>query len=103
MKAEKQFLLDEIKEKIEGSKALVLTSYSGFEANKNAEFRDAIAETGGDFEVVRKRVFLKAAKEAGIELNREDMEGHLAVVFVDEDPIQTTKALFKFRKDHKDN
>ena len=102
MKDEKQFLLDEIREKITSSKAMVLASYTGFEANKNAEFRDLIAETGGDFEVVRKRVFLKAAKEAGIELNRADLEGHLAIVFAESDPIQTTKALFKFRKDNKD-
>ncbi len=102
MKAEKQFLLDEIKEKITNSKAMVFASYSGFEANKNAEFRDLIAETGGDFEVVRKRVFLKAALEAGIEVKREDLTGHLAVVFADSDPLQTTKVLYKFKKDNKD-
>ena len=100
MKEEKQFLLDEIKEKIDSSKAIVVTSYSGFKANSNAKFRDLIAETGGDFEVVRKRVFLKAAQEAGIEFTREELEGHLAVVFAKEDPIQTTKALFKFSKDN---
>lgn len=100
MKTEKQFLLDEIKEKIDSAKALVVTSYTGFEANSNAKFRDLIAETGGDFEVVRKRVFLKAAKEAGLDFSREELEGHLAVVFAKDDPIQTTKALFKFKKDH---
>ena len=102
MKAEKQFLLDEIKEKIVNSKAMVLANYSGFKANMNAEFRDAIFKTGADFEVVRKRVFLKAAAEAGIEFSRKDLSGHLAVVFADTDPLQTAKALYKFTNDNKD-
>ncbi len=101
MKAEKQFLLDEIKEKLDASKAFVLTNYKGFDANNNAEFRSSLIKTGGDFEVVKKRVFIKAASEAGIEINKDDLEGHLAVVFAAEDPITTTKALFKFSKDHK--
>ena len=102
MKAEKQFLLDEIKEQIEASQAMVLTSYKSFEANTNADFRDMIAETGADFEVVKKRVFLKAAKESGIEFDKESLDGHVAVVFAKEDPVKTTKAVVKFGKDHKE-
>ncbi|MCP5492702.1 MAG: 50S ribosomal protein L10 [Chlamydiales bacterium] len=102
MKAEKQFLLDEIKEKLDASKAFVLTNYKGFDANNNAEFRSALIKTGGDFEVVKKRIFLKAAEQAGITVNQNDLEGHLAVVFAKEDPITTTKAVFKFSKDHKE-
>lgn len=79
-----------------------MTSYNKFEANKNAEFRNAIAETGGDFEIVKKRIFLKACADAGVELTKEDLDGHLAIVFAKDDPINTTKALYKFRKENKD-
>ncbi len=102
MKAEKQFLLDEIKDKLDASKAFVLTKYEGFAANQNAEFRSSLVKVGGDFEVVKKRVFLKALEAAGIEIDQADLEGHLAVVFATEDPITTTKALYNFTKDHKD-
>ena len=101
MRAEKQLLLDEIKEWIENSKAFVVASYQGIEANSTADFRKAIVDTGGDVKVIGKRIFLRAAKEAKIEFSREELEGHIALVFACEDPIQTTKALCDFQKAQK--
>lgn len=102
MKSEKQLLLDEIKDKIVESKAFVVTRYSAMQANSAAEFRTCIAEAGGDFEVVKKRVLKKAAEDAGIEIDTDALEGHIGVVFADDDPVQVTKAIFKFSGDNKD-
>lgn len=99
MRQEKQLLLDEIKEKIEESSAFILTKYQNFTADKARNFRDILAKSNGDFEVVRKRVFIKAAEAAGIKLEASAFEGHVAVIFAKEDVVEVSKAALKFGED----
>ncbi len=96
MRPEKQLLLDEIKQKLDGAKAFVLTRYTNLEPNISASFRQTLGKSGGSFEVVRKRIFLKAAQAAGIALDQKLLEGHIGIVFADVDAVQTTKAFFQF-------
>lgn len=100
MRAEKQFLLDEMKEGIDSSDMMVVMSYQKLDANNTAELRKVLAKTGGEMLVVKKRVFFKAAESAGFVLNHADMKGHIGVVFSQGDTVSTTKAIFKFCKDN---
>ena len=102
MRAEKQLLLDEIKEKIDQSKAMVLASYQKLSPNTTAGFRDSLRKIGGGLEVVRKRVLIKAAEASGVQLDPDILEGHIAVIFADEDPVATTKLIFAFSKENED-
>jgi large subunit ribosomal protein L10 len=99
MRSEKQFLLDEIQERVARSPGVLVAQYQGLGATMTENIRRRVRETGGDFEVVRKRVFLKAARNAGIDLNPELLKGHIAVVFTGEDVIQTTKSVVEFGKE----
>lgn len=96
MRAEKQLLLDDIKDMISGSKALVFASYKKFEPNSTASFRSTLSKSGGALEVVKKRVLIKAAQVAGFELDHSQLQGHIAIVIANQDPVQTTKVLYKF-------
>lgn len=100
MRSEKQLLLNDIKDHIAGCKALVYASYQRLSPNMAAGFRSHLAKNGGMLEVVKKRVFLKAAKEAGFELDSSSLEGHVAIVVANEDPVQTTKVIYQFCKDN---
>lgn len=100
MRAEKQLLLDEIKEKIEGSKGFIIARYQGFTAGRSRKFRDYVAEVGGEFEIVRKRIFLKAAKASGYEINLDDLEGHIGIVFAYEDATRIAKSTVKYGDDN---
>lgn len=91
MREEKQLLLDEIKEKIEGSNGFIVTNYQKFDALRAREFRDEIAQAGGEFEVVRKRVFIKAAESVGIQLDVKKFDGHVGVIFTQQDITQLAK------------
>lgn len=102
MRAEKQFLLDEIKEEMDGASAFVVTRYKGLTPNLSSDFRKSLQDAGGDFTVVKKRVLLKAAKAGGITLDPSLLEGHIGVVFAKEDPIPTTKALFSFAQSNEE-
>ena len=53
-------------------------------------------------EVVKKRVLIKAAEVAGITLDPALLQGHIAVVFASEDPIQTTKTVYQFCKENEE-
>ncbi|MDR2539839.1 MAG: 50S ribosomal protein L10 [Chlamydiales bacterium] len=103
MRQEKQLLLNEIKEKIDGSKALVLAQYRSLEPNVSADFRACLEQTGAELEVVKKRILLKAAESAGITLHAFAMQGHIAVVFAKQDPIPATKIIYQFCQDNEKN
>lgn len=100
MREEKKLLLSEIKEKLEGAEALILTRYSSLTPDLSADFRSQLSEAGGSYSVVPKRVLIKAAEEAGIALEHEQLQGHIGIVFAGEDTVAPTKAVFKFAKEN---
>lgn len=100
MRQEKQLLLDDIKERFANAQAILYASYKKLQPNDAANFRMNIAKSGGSIEVVKKRVLIKAAQVAGIELDKALLQGHIAVVFANEDPIQTTKVVYQFCKEN---
>ncbi len=102
MRAEKQFLLDEVQEKLDSAKALVLTSYQKLRPNTVAGLRDTLRKQGGELEVVRKRILLKAMQARGLSFNADALEGHIALFLINEDPVVTTKVIFEFSKEHED-
>jgi len=99
MRPEKQLLLDEIQGQIEGHDAFVIMNYTGLDANMVNQFRCQIAESGGEVEMVRKRILVKAASAAGIELDLEQLPGHVSLVFGGKDAVQTTKTVFQLKKE----
>jgi large subunit ribosomal protein L10 len=100
MRQEKQFLLDELQEKFEKHGSFVIASYENLKASVATDFRNTVAKTGGDFEVVRKRVFQKAAEDKGYQLDPKFLQGHVGVVFTGEDTIETLKAVIDFGKNN---
>lgn len=97
MRPEKELLKNEIRDKIKrNNNTFILMHYAGLSANAANEFRSEISKMGGDIEVVRKRVLVKAADDIGIKLDLEALEGHIGLIFLGQDPLETTKAVFKF-------
>ncbi len=99
MRQEKQFLLDEIKEKIDSSSAFVMFNYEKLGANEVSDFRGKLDGASSELEVVRKRVFLKALLQAGIEIKEEMLKGHVGVVFSKEDPLAPLKMVYELKKE----
>lgn len=101
MRQEKQLLLDEIKQKIDGSASMIVTSYKTLPPNTSWKLRDLLAKQGSIFEVVRKRVFLKASEKAGIQFDGSLLKGHVGVVFINQsDAMEPTKTICKFSADN---
>lgn len=101
MRKEKQLLLDEIKQKIDASTAMIVARYDKLEPNASWQFRDALAKQGSLFEVVRKRLFLKAAEQAGIQIDESLLKGHVGVVFINQpDAMAPAKTIYKFSEEN---
>lgn len=100
MRQEKQLFLDDVKERIEEAPALVLLAYEKLDPNKAADLREDLKKSGSHMFMCSKRVFLKAAEEAGIAFNKESLKGHLAITFTGEDVSESTKTLYTFAKEN---
>ncbi|KAF3362427.1 50S ribosomal protein L10 [Chlamydiales bacterium STE3] len=99
MRQEKQYLLDEVKGQLDQYGTFVIMQYSGLTANAAHQFRRDVAKLGGNVEVMRKRILLKAAEAAGHKLELADLPGHVGVVFAGEDFIETAKLVYKYRQE----
>ncbi len=99
MREEKELLKNEIKDKLESFGSFVIMQYAGLSANAANDFRREVRKNGGDVKVVRKRVLLKAAEDAGVSLDLSSLNGHIGIVFLGADPIEATKMVLKFGQD----
>lgn len=100
MRKEKQLLLNEVKDQIEKYSSFVVMQNVGMSANKANEFRREVAKMGGNVEVMRKRMLVKAAQAAGVTLDVKDMPGHIGLVYTGKEPFEVTKFVFKFSQDN---
>jgi len=100
MRQEKQLLLDEIRGKMEASSSMILTRYGKWSAVKSHQFRRGVRAKGAEFEVVRKRILLKAAHAAGVTLPEAWLDGHIGVIFISGDPLIAAKEIDRFSQEN---
>ncbi len=101
MRKEKALLLHEIKDKIDGSSAMIITRYEKLEPNVSWQLRHQLAKSGGFFEVVRKQVFMKAAALTGFTVDASLLDGHIGVIFVGQtDAMPSTKLIYRFSEEN---
>jgi large subunit ribosomal protein L10 len=96
MRAEKELLLNEIQDKIVASQGFIITQYKSFSPQMSWELTKLLKENKSNFEVVKKSVFVKAAKKANIEIDQQALAGQIGILFVDNDIVETTKTFCKF-------
>jgi large subunit ribosomal protein L10 len=98
MREEKKLLLEEIKEKVKLSKALIVTRYENINTEEMWVFRNTLSKNASELEVVKKRILLKVLEQCGYSYKSKDLNGHIAVVFVkpEGDAVNATKVVFEF-------
>lgn len=102
MRQEKTLLLDQIKEHLNNSDAFVVFKYQNLDANSEANLRNQVAQTGGKLMTLKKRLLVKASEQLGVELNEEQLQGHVSVLSTGENVVDAIKSLYKF-KEEKEN
>ena len=92
-KQEKVERVAELKDRIEGSDALLLTEYRGLTVSEITELRSALAEGGTRFQVVKNTLMRRAVNDAGVAELEALLEGPSAVAFVEGDPVAAAKSV----------
>jgi large subunit ribosomal protein L10 len=90
---EKVQAVAEIKEQIEGARAVYLTEFRGLSVSQLQTLRRALRDTGADYKVVKMTLAKRAADELGIEGISEHLVGPTALTFAHNDAVATAKAL----------
>jgi len=101
---EKVAVVDEVRERLEGTSAALLTEYRGLDVAAISELRRALRAAGGDYKIYKNTLVRFAARDLGLEL--EDLlTGPTAIAFISERPdgtpgdaVDVAKALRDFAK-----
>jgi large subunit ribosomal protein L10 len=96
--AQKQVVIDEIKERASNAKTIVLFDYRGMTDSETKELRIKLRESNSDYKVYKNTLMARAFNDLGIDLNAE-LNGPSAFAYGD-DQIAPIKTLAEFAKTH---
>jgi len=88
--------VDELRELLESSTAVVTADHSGVLVGQMTDLRRALREQGVKFRVVKNRLVARAADAAGMPDVMEIVQGPTALAFGFADPAAPAKALTEF-------
>lgn len=101
---EKVAVVAEVKEKLDGADAVVLTDYRGLDVAAMSTLRRALSAAGGDFKIYKNTLVRFAARELDLEVD-DLLLGPTAIAFVPKgadgapgDPVAVAKALRDFAR-----
>jgi large subunit ribosomal protein L10 len=92
----------EVRERLDGSVATLLTHYRGLSVKDMAQLRTQLRAVNAELRVVKNTLAKRAVADAGIEGLDPFLEGPTGLVFCHDDPVGPAKALKAFAKDHPD-
>lgn len=100
VRPEKVAVVEEVRERLSGSTAAVLTEYRGLTVPELAQLRADLRKTDAEYKVLKNTLTRLAARDAGLDIPDELLTGPTAVTFCAGDPVAVAKALRAFSKDH---
>jgi large subunit ribosomal protein L10 len=94
-KEEKERVVAELKQRLEGTDTLIVADYRGLTMPEIDELRTKLLESGAKFSVVKNTLTRRAAEAAGADALLALLDGPTAVAFLesDGDPVAVAKAL----------
>ena len=84
--------------RISRSSIAIATDFSGLGVNNLTELRKRLREQGVEYRVVKNRIALLAATEAGLDQFAELLEGSTGIAFGYDEPVAAAKTLDEFVK-----
>ena len=99
MRAEKQFLVDEVAAQLAASNYLLLANFTGVTVKDSSAVRDQLRVHGAEYHVVKNSILNIAAKAANLPDLSSHLSGHTALVTGGNNPTGVAKVLVTFFKD----
>src|SRR5450756_723518 len=98
-RTEKEQLVAELKDKLQGAKSLYYTDFTGLNVKRMTELRRRLKRAGIDYVVIKNTLALRAVNESG--LVGERLKGPTGLV-VGKDPVTAARLLAEFAKEFED-
>ncbi|MGK2963681.1 MAG: 50S ribosomal protein L10 [Gemmatimonadaceae bacterium] len=95
-RAEKEQLVVDLKDKLQGAKSLYYTDFTGLNVKRMTELRRRLKRAGVDYVVIKNTLALRAVNESG--LVGERLRGPTGLV-MGADPVAAAKVLTDFAKE----
>jgi large subunit ribosomal protein L10 len=92
---QKTTLVKELADELKDAEAIFAVDYRGISVPQAAELRSGLRDADARFRVVKNRLTLRAADEAGTESLKEYLEGPTALTFVKGDAALAAKTIFR--------
>jgi large subunit ribosomal protein L10 len=92
---QKTTVVKELAEELKDAQAIFAVDYRGISVPQAAELRSGLRDADARFRVVKNRLTLRAADEAGTESIKEHLEGPTALTFVNGDAALAAKTIFR--------
>ena len=99
MRAEKQFLVDEVAAQLAASNYLLLANFTGVTVENSTSVRDQLRVHGAEYHVVKNSILNIAAKQANLPDLTPHLIGHTALVTGGKNPTGVAKVLVSFFED----
>jgi len=98
LKQNKIFEVDNVSAEIKSAKTVALVDYRNLTVSQATLLRDKIKQSGGQLQVIKNSLLLRALRNNGYKLKADQLEGPTMVLFANEDEIGPIKALAVFSK-----
>ena len=92
MRTEKQFIVDEIRTRINASPFVLVTDYTGLKVSQFTELRTRLRAANAECRVVKNTFLARVLKESGVDLH-ETLKGQTAVITGEKDVCAAAKIL----------
>ncbi len=89
-----------IKDSFKSSKGLIIVKYSGVSSPDMSSLRKTLKGAGANLFVVKNSVARRAMKELGLNDLIGSVEAPCGMIFFKDEPVDTSRVLCTFRKDH---
>jgi large subunit ribosomal protein L10 len=98
--AQKEQLVEEIKDKFAAAQATLLVDYRGLTVKEMQELRRNLREAGAELTIYKNSLTEIAMRELALPSMASFLAGPTAFVFAGDDPVAPAKALTSFSKEH---
>src|SRR3954449_2725588 len=92
---QKTTVVKELADELKDAEAIFAVDYRGISVPQAAELRSGLRDADARFRVVKNRLTLRAADDAGTESLKEYLEGPTALTFVNGDAALAAKTIFR--------
>ncbi len=100
-KAQKQKIVEDLKERIERQKMMVFFDFTGLKGKELFELRKKLKTSESELRVAKKTLLKLVFEKEGLKIDTEKLKGEIAVAFGFKDEISAAKIVHQFQKKHK--